>query len=257
MAKRKNIYPLPPVTSIDVYSNDVRVKRTGDGGPGSCGRRSEITCFSRAARDRLAFVAANTSVIFTTMITLTYPRDYPDDGRICKGHLTEFLQWIRRKWDDPDYLWFLEFQKRGAPHYHILVARDRRPGDIEAVAETWYKIVGSGNPDHLAAGTQTAIVRKANGAKRYAVKYCYKMRQKKVPDGFTWPGRFYGYSRNVKPKPLARVEIDERSLRAILDGWKWAPAVDQTMYPVLFGAAGHVARVLERASIWVDFGPPI
>lgn len=62
---------------------------------------------------------------YCSMITLTYGKDYPSD-KISKLHLDHFLKRLRRFHDKEypntpfHYLWVLEKQKRGAPHYHIL-----------------------------------------------------------------------------------------------------------------------------------------
>jgi hypothetical protein len=52
--------------------------------------------------------------------------------------------------------WKLEFQGRGAPHYHLL---GRLPNGVQLrvmrqwVARAWFEIVGSGDERHLHAGT--------------------------------------------------------------------------------------------------------
>lgn len=245
-------FPTLPVTGIEIYKRDVRVKRAAEGEHLGGGKRKPVTEFTKRARQNLAFVAMNTSVTFQTMVTLTYPAIFPTDGRECKAHLAAFLQWMRRTWNNPDYLWFLEWQKRGAPHFHILVARKRQRGDIQAVAAEWFRIVDSRDDKHLMAGTQTARIRKPDGAARYAVKYACKMRQKRPPQGFIWCGRLYGYSRAVKPVCQAAVEIDERSLRAILDGWEYCPPEETDLYPLLYGATTTVVRVLDTAGIDID-----
>lgn len=242
-------YPLPPITAIELYSNDVRVKRTMDREAPGGGKRQRVQWFSKAARRRLAFTACNTDVVFLTMITLTYPNKYETDGVQFHKHLAAFLEWMRRNWEKPSYLWFLEFQKRGAPHFHILITRKRQRGDIQAVALAWYNIVASGDEKHLLAGTRTERIRKADGAKRYAVKYAFKMKQKVPPKDIVYTGRFYGYSRDVKPKVKYSTEIDETSLRILLEKWEWAPGDDQEMFPVLYGAAKLLQETIGQENL--------
>jgi len=52
-------------------------------------------------------------------ITLTYPADYPEPGQ-AKTHLDTWFKRLRRKFPRTSVLWVLEFQKRGAPHFHGL-----------------------------------------------------------------------------------------------------------------------------------------
>lgn len=233
-------YSLGPVVGVEVYREDIVVKRQGKRGvieQDVLTIRGEVKEFTRKSRDNLRFVASNTPVRFLTMITLTYPGEYSNDGKEVKRHLHAFLQWMRRRWESVEYLWFIEFQRRGAPHYHILIDHCRKTDDIADVAMAWYRIVGSNDPAHLAAGTSTERIRKLCGARNYATKYASKMRQKSVPDSYRDVGRFWGCSKNVRPKPCYTIGIDDISLRYVLKGWKYLPRSDRPLYRVLFGTA--------------------
>jgi hypothetical protein len=238
---------LGTVNGVTVYANDVVVNRTGDAPNTQGALRSEITMFSRKSRQRLAFVAANTSKVFRTMITLTYPAEFPTDGLEVKRHLREFLRFLRKDWGNPSYLWFLEWQKRGAPHVHILVDKPL-PGDREEtkwarwrIAATWFQIVDSHDARHFAAGTRTERVRNPDGAAHYAVKYACKPHQKCVPKGYRNVGRMWGHSADVRPVPLGDISCTEDDVRGTLEGWRYAPSEDDPLYHVLFGTSGLFA----------------
>ena len=235
-----------PVTSIEIYKRDVVVRRQGRLHPGNRGEAPErgvITMLSRKSRQRLAFIANNTRVVFHTMVTLTYPREYPSDGKKVKAHLNTFLTWCRRRFDRPSYIWFLEFQRRGAPHIHLVfdwslpqtIAEKKEA--YQEIAQKWYSIVKSGDKRHLAAGTRTERIRKPDGAARYCLKYAYKMRQKSVPESYRNIGRCWGGSRDVTPKRYRTVMIDELSVRAIIADWEYSPNEDTLVYQTLFGCA--------------------
>ena len=233
---------IPPITSILVFENDVLVKRK------HYPRRQEaqpargvITEFSDSARRRLALVAANTYVTFRTLITLTYPNEFETNGRECKRHLNVFLKWLWRDLGHKcSYLWCCEFQKRGALHFHLGITcnlpqrSEARKAFKWRVSANWYRIVGSGDPKHLVAGTRVERVRKPHGAKRYFVKYAAKMEQKIVPECMRDVGRFYGYSRDVTPQPIARFPMNEESLRFLLDDWPYKPHPERPIYKVLY-----------------------
>lgn len=198
---------------------------------------------SKKSRQRLAFVANNTRIVFRSMITLTYPKEYPTDGKSVKAHLNAFLVWARRRFVSPSYLWFLEFQKRGAPHIHILLDYPMPQDDVQrfnlfqSVSKKWYETVDSGDLLHLMAGTRCERIRKPDGAARYCLKYAYKTKQKCVPVGFRDVGRFWGCSRDVPPE-VARVwPIDELSVRSVLSDWEFCPSEDTLVYQTLFGCA--------------------
>ncbi|MEW6646326.1 MAG: hypothetical protein AB1450_03880 [Pseudomonadota bacterium] len=122
------------------------------------------------------------------MLTLTYPGKFPDDGKIVKDHWRRMRQWLARQGCDVG-LWFLEFQRRGAPHFHAFM---RNPVPATKVAMAWFKIVGSGNVAHLKAGTRVEWLRKPDAAGAYASKYASKIHQKEVPQEFGNVGRFWG-----------------------------------------------------------------
>ena len=92
------------------------------------------------------------------------------------------------------YVWVLEFQKRGAPHYHI-IASDCIPK--AELAERWYNIVGSGDEKHLRAGTQIDFIKSKKQLYGYLSNYVKKLEQKKPPEGFKNVGRFWGASRGI------------------------------------------------------------
>jgi len=262
---------IPPIREVAVYKNDVVVIRDPGNPPNVTPERGAITEFSKRSRQRLAFVAANTDVEFKTMITLTYPLEFPSDGEKVKANFKAFLEWLTRDLGSrPNYLWFLEFQSRGAPHFHLLIDyelpriwvqqtlhvgdRDvtrqvRNEGNREElrafrfrVSGTWYRIVGSGDYKHLQAGTRVERVRKPGGASRYAVKYALKMYQKLVPAEYQNVGRFWGCSQDVMPICRQRHRVTEDDVRGALEGWKYAPPDDKPLWTVLYGVSPRFTR---------------
>ncbi|GAG94775.1 unnamed protein product, partial [marine sediment metagenome] len=185
-------------------------------------------------------MAGNTDIDLVTLVTLTYPRVYPCDGKAVKKHLNTFLTWIRKRNKGVSYLWFLEFQRRGAPHIHMMLScglprkATEKIAAYREIAQRWYTIVDSKDIRHLKAGTRTERIRTQDGARHYAVKYASKMAQKNVPPDFQNVGRFWGCSRDVPPKPQASVILDDATARTVLDGWKWYRGNDFPLYHTLY-----------------------
>jgi hypothetical protein len=126
-------------------------------------------------------------------ITLTYPKEFPCNAKETKAHLNAFLQYLRRR--QIEHTWILEFQERGAPHYHI-IASDSIPK--EELSERWFKIVGSGDEKHLRAGTQIASIKSKGQLYGYLSNYIKKLDHHKTPPkDFENVGRFWGASRNL------------------------------------------------------------
>lgn len=155
-------------------------------------KRSKIIKFSWRSARRLRHVVRNSEDTWKTFVTLTYPKNFPCNGKDTKSHLNAFLQFLRRR--SIKYVWVFEFQERGAPHYHILTS-DIVPKD--ELSERWYKIVGSGDEKHLRAGTQIDRIKSKRHLYGYLSDYVKKLDQKTPPPGFENVGRFWGASRNL------------------------------------------------------------
>jgi hypothetical protein len=176
------------------------------------------------------------------MTTLTYQVDLaPKNGSTSKRHLNAFLQKLRR--DKMEYLWFMEFQRNGSVHYHVLSDLDCSEtaqtiggrlvdlGRSKSESQRWSRIVSGGfrcwgesTFDKMAsASVRVEPIRSFEGAAKYVCKYAYKPEQKSVPDGFSNCGRFWGASRGTKPVVLSR---SDQVGTAGLSGWQ-APIMDE------------------------------
>jgi hypothetical protein len=159
--------------------------------------RSDIGGFSIGAGNRMRRYLRECLSDYRIMLTLTYPGFYPGDGKMVKEHLRRFCQELKRysskRKDDPEKFsafWFLEFQARGAPHFHLFVTHEF---PHEWVANVWYQIVGSEDDRHLRAGTRIETIRAGkHGIMAYASKYAAKNEQKEVPEDYRNVGRFWG-----------------------------------------------------------------
>lgn len=159
----------------------------------SGGRRARIERMTGSSARRLAFFLRNLAGLFTTMLTLTYPSEYEHDGKRVKNHLKAFLAFLRRR--DIKYAWVLEFQERGAPHFHFLLSGRLHKNDV---AECWYRIVGSKDERHLHAGTRIEAIESREKMAHYLSGYLAKQAQKEVPANYLNCGRFWGISRVLR-----------------------------------------------------------
>lgn len=162
--------------------------------------RSGIYQFSAGSATRMRRYLRECCAEYSNMVTLTYPGFFESDGSKVKEHLRRFLQELKRRVgrDFPDEaiyyssFWFLEFQERGAPHFHLFTTH-YFPKDF--VSACWYRIVNSEDPRHLVAGTRCEkLERGRSGTISYASKYANKQCQKVVPENYESVGRFWGVS---------------------------------------------------------------
>jgi hypothetical protein len=108
------------------------------------------------------------------LLTLTYPAVWALDGVTWKRDKAAFERRLERAFPKAGWYWRLEYQRRGAPHYHLLVFGVDFIAH-EWLARAWYEVVGSGDADHLRAGTSIERVRSGRGVRRYAAKYVAKV----------------------------------------------------------------------------------
>jgi hypothetical protein len=142
--------------------------------------------------------------------TLTYPAVWDPDARTWKRHLATLLKRMARKYPWIAGFWKLEFQMRGAPHFHLMLfGAPRMVDDVrgfmelrEWIAENWFEVVGSTQEAHRYAGTQLDEVR--TNATQYTCKYVSKDH---LPESVrdTHNGRWWGaFNRAKLPKKKAR-----------------------------------------------------
>lgn len=226
MGHENNIYCSPVVVGFELYHNGTckvmyEAYSVPDGTPKP--KRGVIKYLSQKSRNKLALVVTETQVRFRSILTLTWPKVYPRDGREVKKLLNRVLNWIRRNLEC-EYLWFLEFQARGAPHIHILLETEVRKR--EKLANYWSRVVTDDESERRKVrrvhshSRQWQNVQKPDGARRYATKYATKTEQKTVPLSYQNVGRFWGASRTVTesiPEPQT-LRCTEWSLRMLLAG---------------------------------------
>lgn len=167
--------------------------------------RGQVRGFSGKSRMRfLEFVATIDAREMPLFATLTYPREWPMDAQDWKYHLNTWAKnHLARRFPAASCVWKLEPQERGAPHFHLIIwGVPFMPH--EWLAQTWYQVVGSGDPRHLQAGTQVERARSVNGVMNYAGKKYLGKEIHGLPRGWKNPGRFWGcYGRKNLPRSRA------------------------------------------------------
>ena len=254
----------------------------------------EITGWSKKSRCNMAktYCQIDYSDLFAdptrlpALVTLTYPGDWltvAPNGKAAKAHLKAFRKRYEREWGEPlRCLWKQEFQRRGAPHFHLLMVPPHGACSDGQYFRQWLSVVWAevvGHPDleqfhrHVMAGTGVDYAEglKASDPKRVAVyfskhgSYSAKEYQNCVPKEWQTPGqgpgRFWGYwgletaRAGVRVSPSDGVKVG-RLLR------RWAHAQGTTRqivvrrvkgggvtsgYPDVIGLAG--AHVVESRKV--------
>lgn len=241
-----------PIVAVRFYPNGAEIVRRGETAIlRSRGKRNHIEELSQKSLCKLAFTGQNLNCQLLSMLCLTCGDIYPRDGIVFKEALNRVLSSLRYRYKPFEYLWFLEFQKRGAPHIHVLTnVRDPSAPDRRWLAKTWAKSLLSHSlrlreydEDALAKSERKLIrqhrrlkvweaIRKENGATRYITKYATKTQQKTVPADFARVGRFWGVSSGAKPRPLSTNGASELGMRIHLAN-KNHPVAEYSVLPKL------------------------
>lgn len=190
----------------DVYRMDVvfRRKRTDSGlqePKEDRPLRGKVSQFSYKSGLRLKHQVRNASMEVKSQFILTYPDQFPKSGKIVKNHLDRLLHSLRKAYGATNfgYEWILEFQERGAPHFHLYLTWIPSNELRRFIAKRWNHILKAGK-EHLWQHLRPRTFAKWDmGKGNYVMKYAQKMEQKQVPAGFEDVGHFWGASRNMKP----------------------------------------------------------
>ncbi len=207
------------------------------------GRRQTISTFSRASRRRLLQTLNSINkkqVKIPLFITLTYPGEFPTDPRTWKRDLQAWRRRMHRKFGPCPMVWRLEFQKRGAPHFHLLAFIDATAAELyEFVSRSWYEACGKICPEHLRAGTNVQPVKSWRGVMAYASKYMGKL-ETAIP-GEVAPGRFWGvWSKELLPISVEIIPLDHHQALRLRRIYRKFSGTRYRTQRILFGTTTFV-----------------
>lgn len=195
--------------------HSVRLQAGGFGptktGPAS--KRGRVRSWSRKSRYRLMerVSAALFQAARYGLVSLTYPKAYEGDPLVFKAHLKAFRKRWERRWGAAQAVWVMEFQRRGAVHFHLVIELTHiEDADLQAwAAQAWYEVVGSEDPQHLIHGAHTQEAWSPIGARRYLMAELSKYKQKQLPTGMEAAGRWWGLWRTEKREVELPLTWDE------------------------------------------------
>lgn len=190
------------------------------------GKRGQVKGFSKDSRLRLMRLIGSIrkDAELPCFVTLTYPSEFPTVAR-AKRDLKVFIQCLRRQFPGAGYIWKLEPQERGAPHYHMLVWGVPEGELLVWVVKEWFRIAGNGDRNHMLfhlgmlhdSKPCVQRVRSFRGVWSYASKYLGKTFE--VAEwGSTWTGRFWGVGNRpgIPFGEVIEVSLDPSSISHIM-----------------------------------------
>jgi hypothetical protein len=163
--------------------------------------------------------------------TLTYPATYILDPKSWHRDLETWAKRLRRAFGPKiaGFVWRIEFQKRGAPHFHLMVwsgglnTRLFRAWCLRA----WYEVVGSGDLKHLKHGAHVKELDSRRAIRNYVSKYLGKVVPAAIDEAgerlelLEW-GRNWGIRGDIPADPYHEREItagEFYQLRRLVRRW--------------------------------------
>jgi len=190
---------------VEVYRLDIKVKKQVSAKKKDRQfegvNKKEIMEFTQNSERNLMFICRNSGHHIRSQIALTYHFNIPANGVELKKQMNCFLIAIQRQYGKLYYLWVLEFQERGAPHFHFFSSLPQDDVICRVVGRIWNRVVKE-SEQHLRfqQDSRSMISWKMTSGKYLSNSYISKQKQKQVPENFQNVGRFWGASRNMKPE---------------------------------------------------------
>jgi len=212
--------------------------------------RGKVTRFSRKSRRRLLEVLARTAKATKprVFLTLTYPSNM-NDANVGKHHLRAFLERVRRRFPKCAGIWRIEYQKRGAVHFHFIFF-NMPFWKASEIRIAWSEIIGEKNPRiHI------TTCRSRRKSTYYMSKYVAKCANEvsvslsNVP--YLHVGKHWGYF-NKPDIPMAELVIYAVSgnLKAF---WDLRRAIDRYYPKRKKSYAGGAMLFVQNAGDWEKY----
>ncbi len=178
------------------------------------GIRKSIKNFSRASRLRLMKFLASlpfSDLGVSYFVTLTYHNSWPDSQHLVKRDLHDFFIYLLRLYPHLSYIWKLEYQKRGAPHFHLVLFV---PDEVDKkfsyklkrdIAFLWLRFNHCGCYWCQQHAVKVQRIQSFKRLSFYVSKYMAKEDWTERPEG---TGRFWGRSKNLYARARVKAMVD-------------------------------------------------
>lgn len=126
------------------------------------------------------------------LVTVTYPGVWLQKPEGVAANRRAICKRIMRMGREVSIFWRIEYQKRGAPHFHLLVFGLSSPEILrETLPEAWTAVIGTKATHHLARGCDVRASKGWRGVIAYLSKYLAKVADADAP-AVEHAGRWWG-----------------------------------------------------------------
>lgn len=202
--------------SVQFYEGSIRFmneSRRPSDRPRRYYKRGKVTEFT--SRSRLRMMKLFSRIRYQDLsqpyfLTLTYHHAYKRAQNTHQKHRNVFLTALRREFPDSRYIWRLELQKRGAPHFHIMLwstghfnpmVQEKNQGRLRSI---WHNIADPSSRIHEEHGFHCQPVTNRDQCFNYIKKYCSKV---DIGMSEELEGRRWGASQKLPCEPYLDIEL--------------------------------------------------
>ena len=191
--------------------------------PHRTSKRGRISDFTRRSRFRLFALLAKISgnpKFQPIFVTLTYHYGHINAPQSTKSQLHNFLVQLRNYDPDFQYIWRVELQKRGAPHYHMIIFPSSSCGSSGTpayqleISRIWHSIADPNSRRHKDFGCKIKVITSYKMACAYVSKYVAKV-SNDIPDDHQ--GKHWANSMNVPIEVCSTIELNEQGSRHAIE----------------------------------------
>lgn len=158
------------------------------------GKREKISEFTERSRRNLRKLVhsmeRHTHALF---MGLTWHEYMPSPAE-AKAALNLFSVKFRKRFPGAAYIWKLEPQDRGYPHFHLFVYGVKWV-DPQKISELWHECTNEVSDQHRKSGVDVEWVQEDGKVQAYLAKYFSKTEEKELgneDEPWDWPRRFWG-----------------------------------------------------------------
>ncbi len=185
--------------------------------------RGSVKKFSRKSRFRLFTALAKIRADLPhkpVFVSLTYHYGHRliiDDN---KTHLHHFLVRLRQYDLNVQFIWRIELQKRGAPHFHLIIFPGVRPAGINEddynikISSLWHEIADPKSRAHKEYGCKVKSIDSYREACIYLSKYVAK---EPIECDSDLMGKHWGCSRNLPYKVIGTIQTDREVNKEMIE----------------------------------------
>ena len=201
-----------------VLENDVKAKSLFDPPERTS---NDIRCFSYNSRLRMQKLLAK--INFSSygppiFLTTTFHNIYSSDKMLLKKLLDNYIKSALRIKYKFHYIWRLEFQKRGAPHFHFILLpftnldTNQKKSFQRSLKKKWLHFLKDNSLFTNLYSTKFIDIENTKSVSAYLSKYMAKTDNQLKENS---PGRFWGYSRKIEISPIFSLDLSRKSYAII------------------------------------------